>query len=209
MKCGFPWCLSGKETACQGRRREFNPWSQKIPQAVEQLSPRAAASEPEPSAAADTCVPRAQAPPETPAREEPGSPAEKRLCGTEDPAQPETEKQRGRRTDAVSSRLGIPEEKVRLLQSNVSEGALVTSNSANPRPVTHQAPLCMRFSRQECSSRLSFPGPGDPPNPGTKPESPASPATARGFFPTLPPGKPIAEQGSPKICSSVKGRRAL
>ena len=41
MKFGFPWWLSGKESAYQFRRHEFNPWSQKIPQAMEQLKPRA------------------------------------------------------------------------------------------------------------------------------------------------------------------------
>ena len=35
----FPWCLSGKETTCQSRRLEFNPWSRKIPHGREQLSP--------------------------------------------------------------------------------------------------------------------------------------------------------------------------
>ena len=28
---GLPWWLSGKESACQCRRHEFNPWSRKIP----------------------------------------------------------------------------------------------------------------------------------------------------------------------------------
>ena len=28
---GLPWWLSGKESACQCRRREFNPWVRKIP----------------------------------------------------------------------------------------------------------------------------------------------------------------------------------
>jgi len=37
---------------------------------------------------------------------------------------------------------------------------------------------------------LSFPTPGDHPNPGTKPEFLASPALAGRFFTTLPPGKP-------------------
>ena len=34
---GFPWWLSGKESACQGRRHGFNPWSRKMPHAKEQL----------------------------------------------------------------------------------------------------------------------------------------------------------------------------
>ena len=36
---GFPWCSRGKESTCQCRRREFSPWSGKIPHAPEQLSP--------------------------------------------------------------------------------------------------------------------------------------------------------------------------
>ena len=48
----------------------------------------------------------------------------------------------------------------------------------------------MGFSRQECWSGLSFPPPGDLPEPGTEPASPVSPlALAGGFFTTEPPGK--------------------
>ena len=42
--------------------------------------------------------------------------------------------------------------------------------------VALQAPLSMRFSRQEYWSGLPFPPPGDLPNPGIQPRSPASPA---------------------------------
>ena len=35
------------------------------------------------------------------------------------------------------------------------------------------APLSLGFSRQECWSGLSFPSPGDLPDPGTEPGSPA------------------------------------
>ena len=38
---------------------------------------------------------------------------------------------------------------------------------------THQAPLSMEVSRQEYWSGLSFPFPGDLPDPGTEPRSPA------------------------------------
>ena len=54
----------------------------------------------------------------------------------------------------------------------------------NPWTVAHQAPLSVEFSRQEYWSGLPFPPPGDPPNPGIKPESPASPALAGGSFTT-------------------------
>ena len=39
--------------------------------------------------------------------------------------------------------------------------------------VARQAPLSMGFSRQECWSGLPFPSPGDLPNPGNEPSSPA------------------------------------
>ena len=42
-----------------------------------------------------------------------------------------------------------------------------------PRTVACQAPLCMEFSRQEYWNGLSFLSPGDLPNPGIEPESPA------------------------------------
>ena len=42
---------------------------------------------------------------------------------------------------------------------------------ATPRTVTLQAPLSMGFSRQEYWSGLSFPPPGDLPNPEIKPVS--------------------------------------
>ena len=40
-----------------------------------------------------------------------------------------------------------------------------------PWTVALQAPLSMEFSRQEYSSGLPFPSPGDRPNAGTEPES--------------------------------------
>ena len=40
--------------------------------------------------------------------------------------------------------------------------------------VAHQASLSMGFSRQACWSVLPFPPPGDLPNPGIEPESPAA-----------------------------------
>ena len=40
--------------------------------------------------------------------------------------------------------------------------------------VAHQVPLSMEFPRQEYLSGLPFPPPGDLPNPGIKPMSPAS-----------------------------------
>ena len=53
--------------------------------------------------------------------------------------------------------------------------------------VAYQALLSMGFSRQGYWSGLLFPSPGDLPNPGIKPESPALQADA---LPSEPPGKP-------------------
>ena len=46
----------------------------------------------------------------------------------------------------------------------------------------------MEFYRQECWSGLSFPPPGDLPNPGIKPVSLMSPTLAGGFFTTSTQG---------------------
>ena len=51
----------------------------------------------------------------------------------------------------------------------------------------------MKFSRQECWSGLSFPSPGDLPDPGIEP---VSPALAGRFFTTEPPGKLCGHLGS-------------
>ena len=48
--------------------------------------------------------------------------------------------------------------------------------------VAHQAPLSMGYSRQEHWSGLTFPPPGDLPDPGIKPTSLMSPALASGFL---------------------------
>ena len=53
---------------------------------------------------------------------------------------------------------------------------------ATPWTVAHQVPLSMEFSKQEFWNRLPFPPPGDLPNSGMKPTSPASPELADGFF---------------------------
>ena len=44
---------------------------------------------------------------------------------------------------------------------------------ATPWTIAYQAPPSMGFSRQECWSGLPFPSPGDLPNPGIEPRSPA------------------------------------
>ena len=66
----------------------------------------------------------------------------------------------------------------------------VVSNSLQPHGlVAYQGPLSMRFSRQEYWSGLPFPSPGDLPNPGIEPRSPALRADA---LPSEPPGKPYS-----------------
>ena len=53
-----------------------------------------------------------------------------------------------------------------------------------PWTVARQAPLSMGFPRQEYWSGFPFPSPGDLPNSGIKPRSPA---LAGGFFTAEPP----------------------
>ena len=55
------------------------------------------------------------------------------------------------------------------------------SDSVTPWTIAHQAPLSSGIPRQEYWSGLSFPPPGDLPDPEIKPESPA---LAARFFTT-------------------------
>ena len=57
---------------------------------------------------------------------------------------------------------------------------------ATPWTVAYQAPPSMEFSRQEYWSGLPFPSPGDLPDPGLEPGSPALQADA---LLSKPPGK--------------------
>ena len=63
---------------------------------------------------------------------------------------------------------------------------------ATPWNVAWQAPLFMKFSRQEYQSGLPFPSRGDLPDSGIQPASLQSPALPGRFFTTVPPGKPIS-----------------
>ena len=54
-----------------------------------------------------------------------------------------------------------------------------------PWTLACQAPLSMRFSRQECWSGLPSPSPQDLPDPRIEPMSFMSPALAGGFFTTI------------------------
>ena len=82
---------------------------------------------------------------------------------------------------------------------------------ATPWTVDHQAPLPMGFSRQAYWSGLPFPSPGDLPNPGIKPGSPALQADS---LPTELWGKPTSSIVSYthkktgeilKLCKSAHG----
>ena len=56
-----------------------------------------------------------------------------------------------------------------------------------PWTVAYRAPPSMGFSRQDYWSGLPFPSPGDLPNPGIEPRSPA---LQTGALPSEPPWKP-------------------
>ena len=56
---------------------------------------------------------------------------------------------------------------------------------ATPWTVAYQAPPFMGFSRQDCWSGLPFPSPGDLPDPGIEPRSPALQADALPSEPQL------------------------
>ena len=67
----------------------------------------------------------------------------------------------------------------------------------------------MGFSRQEYWSGLPFPTPGDLPNPGIEPMSPASSALAGGFLTNESPRKPNntakSLQSCPTLCNPLDG----
>ena len=58
--------------------------------------------------------------------------------------------------------------------------SVVSDSFATPWTVAHQVPLSMGFSQQEYWSGLPYPPPGDFPDPGIKPVSPAAPALHAG-----------------------------
>ena len=70
--------------------------------------------------------------------------------------------------------------------SKVREVTQSCPTLCNPMDCSYQAPLSMGFSRQEYWSGLPFLSPGDLPNPGFEPGSPALQADA---LQSEPPGK--------------------
>ena len=67
---------------------------------------------------------------------------------------------------------------------------------ATPWTIAQQAPLSMGFPRQDYWSGLPCPSPGDLPDPGIEP---ASPALADGFSTTETPGRPKRGSGVDKL----------
>ena len=65
--------------------------------------------------------------------------------------------------------------------------SVMSDSFVTPWTVAYQASLSMEFSRQEYWSGLPFPSPGDLPNLGIQPGSPALQADS---FPSQPSGKP-------------------
>ena len=63
-----------------------------------------------------------------------------------------------------------------------------------PWTVVYHTPPSMGFSRQQYWSGLPFPSPGDLPDPGVEPRSPALQTDA---LPSKPPGKPHGAWAGP------------
>ena len=59
------------------------------------------------------------------------------------------------------------------VKSEVAQSCLTLCDSMDCRTIAYQAPPSMGFSRQEYWSGLPFPSPGDLPDPGIEPQSPA------------------------------------
>ena len=71
------------------------------------------------------------------------------------------------------------------------------SDSVTPGTIAHQASLSMGILRQEYRSGLPCPSPGDLPNPGVEPSSPALQADS---LLSEPPGKPERLCNIPHYC---------
>ena len=92
------------------------------------------------------------------------------------------------------------------ITSNIRKRTVLVAQSClvlcDPWTVVRQAPLPMEFSRQEYWRGLPFPSPGDLPNPGIKPRSPALQADS---LPFEPAGKP----NSRKAPTFLKGNQYI
>ena len=78
-------------------------------------------------------------------------------------------------------------EVTQLCQNEVTQSCPTQSEVTTPWTIAYQAPSSVGFSRQEYWSGLPFPSPGDLPDPGIEPRSPALEADA---LTSEPPGKP-------------------
>ena len=76
-----------------------------------------------------------------------------------------------------------------------------------PWTTAYQAPLSMGFTRQEYWDELRFPSPGDLPDPGIKPESPASQADSLLLSYHGSPSKPLANLWASLVPQMVKSPR--
>ena len=74
---------------------------------------------------------------------------------------------------------------------------------AIPWTVARQAPLSMGFSRQEYCGGLPCPPPGDLPDPGIEPASPASPALQVNFYHWATSSKTLCMQAVPDMCALI------
>ena len=101
-----------------------------------------------------------------------------------------------------SNRMGSPAQGsfLRLQESHLLKRARVLGHVspvwlfATLWTVTHQAPLSLRFSRQDYWSGLPCPPPGDISDPGIEPSSPVSPALQADSLPLAPPRKPLSKR---------------
>ena len=73
----------------------------------------------------------------------------------------------------------------RLKEKKKRSSSVISDSSVIPWTVAYQAPPSMEFSRQEYWSGLPLPSPGDLPNPGLEP---GSPALREDALPSEPPG---------------------
>ena len=78
-----------------------------------------------------------------------------------------------------------------------------------PRTIAYQAPLSMGFTRQEYWDELRFLSPGDLPDPGIKPESPALQADSLLLSYHGSPSKPLANLWVSLVPQMVKSPRIM
>ena len=81
---------------------------------------------------------------------------------------------------------------------------LVVSDSCDPLDCSLSGSSTHGFSRQEYWSGLPSPSPGDLPEPGIEPSSPASPALQADSLPQRRQGSPMGERGQVREYTSVR-----